>query len=312
MANILRHVRRTATQGAIRLVIGATGMLPLRTQRPVVRSLIGLSGSVPWLRRRVRENMQLALGRDVPADAERLYFQHVAWSMSHALEVFHNGLKNTSVPDEVTFDETIQILDRAVAEGRGVLLTAAHWIGHELAAGCIAHRHPVVMLVREAPTQERTARKLKWYAALGAETVLRPSGALPVKDAVTYLKILKQGKLLAMTPDLLTSAEYGIDVSLFGRTARLNGGAFALALAAGAPIVRTYGHWLSESRGQIRFERAADIEPGKRDVMIHAALQDWCRWFERTVRANPENWLFWLDKHWTRYLRASPRLPEIS
>jgi KDO2-lipid IV(A) lauroyltransferase len=256
--------------------------------------------------------MHLALGSDVPADADRLYFEHVAWSMSHALGVFHNGLKNTSLPEVVTFGETIQILDLAVAEGRGVLLTSAHWTGHELAGGCIAQRYPVVMLVREAPTPERTARKLKWYAALGAETVLRPSGTSPVKDAVIFLKILKQGKVLAMTPDLLTTAEYGIDVSVFGRTARLHGGAFALALAAGAPIVRTSGHWLSEGRVQIRVERASDIEPGNRDAMIHAALQDWCRWFERTVRANPENWLFWLDKHWTRYLHASPRAPEIS
>ena len=304
-------MRRTVTQGAIRLAIGASGMLPLRARRPVVHALIGLGGRVPWLRQRVRENMRLALGRDVPADAERLYFKHVAWSMSHALEVFHNGLKNTSVPSEVTFDETIQVLDRAVAEGRGVLLTAAHWTGHELVAGCIAQRYPMVMVVREAPTQERTARKLKWYAALGAATVLRPGGVSPMKDAVTYLKILRQGKLLAMTPDLLTSAEHGLNVSLFGRTARLNGGAFALALSAGAPIVRISGHWLGESRARIRFERAADIEPGTRDAMVHAALQDWCRWFERTVRANPENWLFWLDKQWTRHLRASPRVPGI-
>ena len=71
-------------------------------------------------------------------------------------------------------------------------------VQHKLAAACIGQRHPIVMLVREASTPELTEQKLKWYAALGAGTVIRPRGATPIKDAVAYLKILKQRKLLAM------------------------------------------------------------------------------------------------------------------
>jgi lauroyl/myristoyl acyltransferase len=307
MADIPRQIRRAATQQGIRLAIGATAVLPVGAQRAVARSLVGLAGHTPMLRRRVRETMRLALGDNVPADAERAYFRHVGWFLSSALATFHNGLMNTPVPDEVTFDDTMQVLDQAATEGRGVVLTAAHWSGHELAAACVGRRHPMVMLVREASTPERTARKLKWYAALGTETVLRPSGSSPIKDAVAYLRILKQGKTLAMTPDLLADAEQGVDVSIFGRPARLHGGAFALALTAGAPMIRVSGHWQSERRPLIRFERAPDVDRGDRDAAVRAAVQDWCGWFEGKVRQSPENWLFWLDKRWSRFLRTVPR-----
>ena len=307
MSDIPRRIRRAATQQGIRLAIGATAVLPVGAQRAVARSLVGLAGHTPMLRRRVRETMRLALGDNVPADAERAYFQHVGWSLSNALATFHNGLMHTPVPDEVTFDDTMQALDQAVAEGRGVVLTAAHWSGHELAAACLGRRYPLVMLVREAPTPERTARKLKWYAALGTETVLRPSSSSPVKDAVAYLRILKQGKLLAITPDLLADAGQGVPVSIFGRSARLHGGAFALALSARAPMIRVYGVWKSRNSVLMRFERAPDVDIGDRDVAVRTAVQDWCRWFEDKVRANPENWLFWLDKRWSRFLRGVPR-----
>jgi lauroyl/myristoyl acyltransferase len=302
----LRRIRRAATQRGIQLAIAATASLPVNAQRKVVRSLVGVAGRVPMLRRRVREAMRLGLGHEPPAGADRLYFQNVGWFLSSALAIFHNGLMGTSVPHEVIFDDTMQVLDKAVAEGRGVVLTAAHWSGHELAAACIGQRHPVAMLVRDASTPERTERKLRWYSALRTETVLRPSGSSPIKDAVAYLKILKQGKLLAMTPDLLADAGQGVEVSIFGRTATLHGGAFALALAARAPLIRVYGVWKSANSVLIRFERAPDVDLGDREAAVRAAVQDWCRWFEEKVRANPENWLFWLDKRWSRFLRAVP------
>ena len=102
----------------------------------------------------------------------------------------------------------------------------------------------MVMLVRQAPTPERADRKAKWYQALGAETVLRPKHASTIKDAVAYLKVLKRGKMLAITPDLLGRSRSRHRVSIFGRPARFNGGAFALAIAANAPMIRfpAYGN----------------------------------------------------------------------
>ena len=173
MADSLRQWRRAATQLAIRQAITATAALPIGVQRSVVRSLVALAGGIPMLRWKVRENMRLALGDDVPAQAEKLYFRRLGWLLSSSLPTFHFGVAATPVRDEVKLDESVRLLDDAVAEGRGVVLAVPHWSGHELVAAIINRRHPMAMLVRQAPTSERASRKLKWYNALGAETVLQ-------------------------------------------------------------------------------------------------------------------------------------------
>ena len=309
MADVLRRLRRAATQFAIRQTIAITGTLPTGLQRSIVRSLVALAGSVPMLRRRVRTNMRLALGDNVPSQAEHMYFRNVAWFLSNAVNAFHRGFAETSLAQSITFDESVLAFDEAVAEGRGVVIVAPHWIGHELIAAAINLRHPLVLLVRDAPTPERAARKLKWYRALGAELVLRPHQAPTVDDALAYLRVLRQGKTLAITPDLLADAEQGIATSIFGRPARIHGGAFLLAISARAPMIRVSGHWQPEIGVRLRFERAPHPGTANRDAAVRVAVQDWCRWFEDKLRLHPDYWLFWLDKRWSRFLRTTPRAP---
>lgn len=304
MAASLKRLRRAATQLAIRQAIATTQVLPIGAQRSIVRSLVALAGCIPMLRRKLRENMRLALGHDVTAQTETLYFRHLGWFLSSALTTFHHGIAATPVPQQVKFDESVRLLDEAVAEGRGVVLTAPHWSGHELVAAIIHRRHPMTMLVRAAPTAERTARKLKWYNALGAEIVMRPNRA-SFKDAVVYLDVLKQGKLLAITPDLLTDSGQGIETCIFGRPATLHGGAFVIAIAARAPMIRLFFRWQADSSVVVVFDRAPlTFGALDRNAAVRAGVQDWCRWFEEKLQANPENWLFWLDKRWSRFLRA--------
>jgi lauroyl/myristoyl acyltransferase len=310
MADFIRQLRRAATQLAIRQAIVVTAGLPIGPQRSVVRSLVGLAGGIPMLRWKVRENMRLALGQDIPPQAERRYFRHLGWALSSSLPTLHYGLAATPVPQEVKFDGSIRLLDEAVVEGRGVVLTVPHWSGADLAGAVIGRRHPMAMLVRPAPTSERAARKLKWYNALGVETVYRPSGTSTIKAAVAYLNILKKGYLLVVAPDLLAGAGQGVEICIFGRKARLHGGGFALAIAAKAPMIRVSGQWQPDSSVVLSFDRAPPILDARdRDAAIRVGVQDWCCWFEEKLRANPENWQFWLDKRWSRFLHSIPRAP---
>jgi lauroyl/myristoyl acyltransferase len=49
-------------------------------------------------------------------------------------------------------------------------------------------------------------------------------------------------------------------------------------------------------------EGAAD-----RDALILARMQAWCDLFEAHLLRHPEDWLFWLDKKWSRMLRSTER-----
>ena len=308
MADSRRQLRRAVTQMATRQLIRTTGALPTGFQRSIARSLVTLAGRIPTLRRKVRENMRLALGSDLPADAASLYFRHLSWLAANSLSAFHSGIAATPLPDEVTFDESIGLLDEAVAGGRGVVLASPHWSGHELVAAIINRRHPMVMFVRQAPASEHAVRKLKWYNALGVETVMRPNQTSTIEDAVAYLRVLKRGKLLAITPDLLAEPGQGVETVIFGRPTRLHGGAFALAILARAPMIRVCGRWQSNSTIRVMFDRAPfTFDAPDRDAAVRAAVKDWCLWFEDKLGANPENWQFWLDKRWSRFLRTTPR-----
>ena len=310
MAEALRRLRQAATQFGIRQAITATAVLPIGLQRSIVRPLVSSVGGIPMLRRRLQENMRIALGDDVPARAQRLYFRQLGWFLSSSLSTFHYGVAATQVLNEIKFDESIRLLDDAVSEGRGVVITSPHWIGHELVAPMINRRHPTTLLVRQAGTPERTARKLKWYSALGVETVLRSDRTSTIKDAAAYLSILKKGKVLGITPDLLAETGRGVETRIFGRSARLHGGAFGIAIAARAPMMRLFFRWQSDTSLVVVWERAPSPPAnGDRDVAIRISMQDWCRWFEKKLHENPENWQFWLDKNWSRFLRQTPRTP---
>jgi lauroyl/myristoyl acyltransferase len=251
--------------------------------------------------------MLLALGDDVPPGAEILYFRRLGWFLASALAVFHHGTKASAVFDEIKFDQSIAVLDAAVAEGRGAVVISPHWFGHELVAAEVNRRHQMTLLVRQASSSERMARKLKWYGALGAEIVLRPKHTSTVKDAIAYLNVLKGGGVLAITPDLFAEAPQGVETQIFGRQARVHGGAFAIALAAGAPMILPYFRWQPDSTLLVSCERAPAPPTGcERATANRLALENWWTWFEQKLRRNPENWLFWLDKNWSRFLRSKP------
>jgi lauroyl/myristoyl acyltransferase len=313
MRNFPVHLRRAATQLLIQQALTATAGLSIARQRRTVHALVALADSIPLLRQRLRQNMRLALGPDIPALSASLYFRRVAWFLGNALSTFHRGVGSTPVPDEVKFDDTVAVLDEAVLGGRGVVVASPHWTGHELVAAVVNRRHPMVLLVRQAPTAERMARKLKWYNAIGTEIVLRPTHASTIKDAAVYLNVLKRGKVLCITPDLLADVDQGVEARIFGRTARFHGGAFALGVAARAPVLRPCFVWQSDTSVVVRWERAAGAPAGAdRSAAIRAGVQDWCRWFEEALRANPENWLFWLDRRWSRFLRAPARASDAA
>ena len=260
---------RAITQLAIRQTIRATARLSVEQQRNTVRSLVEFAGAIPLLRPRVRENMRLALGFDVPAQSESLYFRRLGWFLGNALSIFHQGLESSSILDDVNFDESVELLDDAVSQGRGVVIVSPHWSGHETGRG--SHQSQTSIGCSGAASSGRGTheRKLQWYNALGIEIVLRPTHASTIKDAATYLNVLKRGKMLCITPDLLADPRQGVAVQIFGRPARLPGGAFAIAMAARSPMLRPYFSWQSDSRVVVRWDYADDAPRCRRSRHRH-------------------------------------------
>jgi lauroyl/myristoyl acyltransferase len=307
---ILSELRRTVTHVALRLALRTSAWLPANARRRTIHTLTELSGTVPTVRRRVRENMCLAFGTSLPARPEIAYFRRLAWYASRAIETFHLDRRTSSILEEIEFDHSISVVVDALAKRRGAILAVPHWIGHELSAYHINRLSPMTMIVRQSQRPAQMALKLKWYANLGPEIVWS-TGTSRIKNAASYLRVLKKGQLLAISPDLLAGLERGVEVQIFGRVAQLHAGAFVLADVAQAPILRMHPIWLSDSHVVISWDCAPEPPPGlTRQEAIQFAAQDWCCWFEDKLKAHPENWLFWLDKRWSRFLRTVERRPS--
>lgn len=310
-------IRRSLTNSALHGVLRATGRMPESALRFVADS-VG-SGAATALRGRLRTNMELGLGAaNVPAGAVEAFFRRFRawayWSMC----VFHRTSTGSGLADRVTLHDSIAHLDEAVARGKGVVLAAPHVFGHELGAGVISQRHRVVCLVREASRPHKQAIKMRWYDALGVDTQVIARD-LPVSAVVRKcLRLLREGRVVGITPDLVVSAAEGMPVRFLGRRVHVKAGLVALALMGRAPLVTCLGDWSSPRGGELTFTEPLTFERPRGgsaddvDAVMQAGLQRWFDGFETYLRTYASNWLFWLDKRWTRVLRDPAHLDHES
>lgn len=264
------------------------------------------AGTILPLRARLTTNLALALGQ-VPQGAAESYFRNLGRWFGWSMAIYHRGFWTSGVPDRIAFHDSVAHLDAAVARGRGAILASPHQFCHEIGAAYVNGRHKVVAVVRERQDPRREAMKRHWYGATGFEVVGRPRRSSMLADTFACLRVLKAGRLLAITPDVLVSPAAGVSVRMFGRDVCLSPGMMVLAMRARAPLVTAYLRWERGDRLIVHFTEPVEYPVMEdRDRTITEGLQGWCRECEEHFRRNPGNWLFWLDKGWSRALRGQP------
>jgi lauroyl/myristoyl acyltransferase len=302
--------RRTATEATVRSFVKLTGWLGPGAAMHIGEAAGSLARLASPLRQQLAANLRRAGIAPTEATLNRYFHRFGCWA-GWSLAVYQAGLEKSGVIDRLPFDRSVTNLDRAMGKGKGVVLASAHMFCHEMAAAAIHRRHPVVAVIRESKDPERDAVKQHWYQATGMETLRRPRDSSVVADTMAYLRVLRNGRVLGITPDVLLPAEKGLPVRMFGRQVTLSPGMVLLAMRSGAPLVTPLPQWLDAEPGR----RGARInmlfcEPiefpsgGDRERTLRDGLQAWCSSIEAFLRREPENWMFWLDKRWGRALAA--------
>src|SRR5262249_50173134 len=91
-----------------------------------------------------------------------------------------------------------------------------------------------------------------------------------VADTLAYLRVLRAGRVLGITPDVLLPPDKGLPVWMFGHQVTLSPGAVLLAMRAGAPLVTPLAEWLDAGPGgrgappRLRLRRAGGVPRGRR------------------------------------------------
>jgi lauroyl/myristoyl acyltransferase len=311
--NWLHSARRDATRRATLAALDLAGRIGCARVLSLGVASARFAHLLPFARQRLADNLRAA-GVDSSDATVRAYFRRFGVWAGQSMGVFAAGLDQSLAAGQIDLNpETVGRLDEAVARGRGVVLASPHMFCHEIGAGLIHRRHPVAALVRESKAAGWGRVKDQWYGtALGIGTVLRPRKGSAAGDVGAMLRTLRAGTILGITPDVLTARTSGMPVTMFGRRVSLSPGMILLGMRSGAPLITARFRWSPDPTlpGQERL-RISFTEPlhiprsGDREADLRAGLQRWCDQFEAALRRSPADWLFWLDKAWTKVLRQS-------
>jgi lauroyl/myristoyl acyltransferase len=308
LARLPRRARQLVTLSAMRGSLLLSRPLPRPAAIALGRAVGLAAGSVLPLRARLLANYAGGLGEGaLPEGAATSYFQNLGRWFGWSMVTYNHGFWNSTLPDRITFDGSVAHLDEAVARGKGVVLASPHHFCHEIGAAFICGRHKVAAVVREAKSRSREAMKRRWYAATGLEAVRRPVRGSIMADIFACLRILKRGGVLAITPDVIVKPESGIPVRMLNRTVHLSPGAVVLAMKAQATLLNVHFRWEQDGRMVIEFGPPIVYSTtGDRERTIKEGLQAWCTECDSYFGSCPSNWMFWLDKRWSRAFREPP------
>jgi KDO2-lipid IV(A) lauroyltransferase len=177
-----------------------------------------------------------------------------------------------------------EVLDAALAAGRGVIVVMPHIGSWELAGNYVAVRHPITGLYRPPRVREMEAIYSRARTRLGAKVV--PAGAGGVR---ALHRALQAGEAVALLPDQDPGRGAGVFVPFFGHLANTSTLLPRLAARSGAPVVLAMAQRLRGGRFHVHFlPGSPDIHDP--DPVIGATALN--RDVERCIALAPEQYLW--------------------
>jgi len=234
----------------------------------------------PAKRRNVAENIAGAAGR---APSRRTVLGIFRLQAVNIIEMFASSVWDKRAIAGWFEFEGREELDRALAEGAGVILVTAHigsWELGALSLDALGYRLHVVAGVQMNRLLTGAVREAK--ERHGIEVIN------PEDSSRRLLKALAGGGVLALLVDgnVFTG---GAEVPFFGRRVKLPAGPVRLALASGAPVIGGYCRRIGDRRFKVHLERIAsarEIEAlGEEKSLEHVYGA-----VERYIGKNPDQW----------------------
>ena len=288
-----------------RLVFTSLGMLPRSVSVSVGRGL-GRLGYLLFgdLRRTGRRNLDIAFPELGEVEKERIVkgcfdsLGRVLGEFSHFQYVTRDQLC------KFPHSEGLEHLEAAKRNGGPIIFCTAHLGLWELTSFWVgACWQPFTFLVRRIDNgliEEMIDRVRRRF---GNETL--------DKMAVSRqaLRILNQGGILGMLPDVNMLAREGVFVDFFGTPASTTSMMAKLALRTNATVIPVYSPWDEE-----RKKFLLHIEPpitilrtGDDNTDVHNLTEAIMASVEKFVRRYPEQWL-WIHKRWKTRPPGEPEL----
>ena len=198
------------------------------------------------------------------------------------------------LPDPVRWDGDA-LLERWLADGRGLLLLTPHLGSFEVAAQAYAERYgarqPVTVLYR--PARKPWLRRLEETARARPGLATAPATLAGVRQ---LLRALRQGETVGMLPDQVPPAGMGVWAPFFGRPAYTMTLAARLARQTGAALGLIWCERLPRGGGWVMHVQAIDdAQATSADEAEAAAAVN--RAMEAMIRQRPAQYLWGYDRY---------------
>jgi lauroyl/myristoyl acyltransferase len=287
VSGLRRQVVGYAVYLVYRLMHAVCPKLPTRSGRRVFQAAGRLLFALaPGMRARVAANQAQVLGRPlddplVQASTREAFagyarywfdtFNVLSWSDQRILEAF-------------PFD-ALDLVEKALAEGKGVVIGLPHMGNWDVAGKAMAIRlAPVVSVAEHLHPEPLFELFLRHRAELSMDIV--DLAGEHVGRQLTQQ--LERNRIVALVADRDLSGG-GTEVEMFGRVRRMPVGPAMLAISSGAPllaapIVTTPRGW------SLRFHTVSADRTGRRRDDVVALTRALATEFERGIASSPSDW----------------------
>jgi KDO2-lipid IV(A) lauroyltransferase len=189
--------------------------------------------------------------------------------------------------------QSMDVLETALARGKGFILLSAHFGSWELLLSSVRLHIPVKVT---AIAQRQRNERVDAYIDLRRRrfnTVTVPMGPA-VREVLTALQ---RNEAVLILGDQSGPRE-SIFIPIFGRPSATHRGAAAIALRSGAAILALFLVRESDGTYTGKFEEVdTGSLSGSREEQIIQLTQRHAAILERAIRAHPDHWL-WMHKRW--------------
>ncbi len=234
--------------------------------------------------RRLEANLRRVLGPVAPDELREASREGMRSYMRYWCDAFRLPSWDESRID--TF-ELIRAdrLSEPITQGRGVVAALPH-MGNWDHAGAYASRHvaPVHTVAERLRPEKLYEAFVEFRRSLGMHV-----HGLGEPGVFEHLRrTLQAGGLVALLADRDLSAS-GVEVTLFGETARFPAGPAALAIDTGACLVPVHLHWSGHNVASVLPE-IIPATSGSRQERIASTTQALARRLEDGIRDHPADW----------------------
>jgi len=214
---------------------------------------------------------------------------------NHFGQIFVDALRLDSINTEVLITvENIHLIDRALADGKGLIGLSGHFGNWEMIAIWFARKgyqfYPVIRSQKNRGA-DRFFMQLR-----------RRIGTFPLYTRTSpqeIIHILRKGKIVALVSDQ-DARRRGVFVRFFGMSTSTPKGAAIFHLKTGAPLIMAFCYRKGDGTYHLRFEQIpVEVEEGDPVTII---TQRFTSRLEDEIRKRPEQY-FWFHRRWkTKHL----------